>query len=244
MTSECFESRGYLYLPEFFSETVLQSLERVLVPFHNRWMAANETGYKGGLINSHSLTADPEMAGGDRLELFRFLSDKALLEIVKAIFPCKALFLNTQLFFDPSDAKQQNYWHRDIQYTGKSRDIQKESILYQNVVHFRIPLRKEAGIELIPGTHRSWDLPEEEAVRLSMNGRMPSDALARGRVIAPDRGDLLVFSANMIHRGLYGGDRFSFDIIFCDDTPAFSSFIDRRNHPTTEELKQLDPIVF
>ena len=114
----------------------------------------------------------------------------------------------------------------------------------RNVVHFRIPLRPEAGIEVIPGTHRIWDLPEEEAVRLSLNGHKPSDALQRGLAIPLKRGDLLVFSANMVHRGLYGGDRFAFDIIFCDDTPEFSNFIDLRNHRSGEELAFLNPAVF
>ena len=48
----------------------------------------------------------------------------------------------------------------------------------------------------------------------------------------------------MIHRGLYGNDRFTFDIIFCDDTPEFKKFIDFKNHPTQEELKSLNSELF
>lgn len=239
-----FERYGYLYLEDFFPEALLQSLEGIICPFHERWMAANEAGYRNGLINSHSLTSDNALTAEERLALFRFLSQDRILEIVKAVFPGKALFLNTQLFFDPNDGTQPNYWHRDIQYTGLSREEQQMNIESRNVVHFRIPLRPEAGIEVIPGTHRIWDLPEEEAVRLSLNGHKPSDALQRGLAIPLKRGDLLVFSANMVHRGLYGGDRFAFDIIFCDDTPEFSNFIDLRNHPSGEELAFLNPAVF
>ena len=48
----------------------------------------------------------------------------------------------------------------------------------------------------------------------------------------------------MIHRGLYGRNRFSFDIIFCDDTPDFKEFIDPKNQPTPQELDVLDRQLF
>ena len=123
-------------------------------------------------------------------------------------------------------------------------ESQKEKIQQQNVVHFRIPFKPELGIELIPGTHKSWDLPEEEETRLAENGRTPSDSLERGKIIPLDRGDLLAFSANMIHRGLYGRNRFSFDIIFCDDTPDFKDFIDPKNQPDQQEIQVLNSELF
>jgi len=145
-------------------------------------------------------------------------------------------FLNTQLFFDPKNKTQHNYWHRDIQYVGIDEEDQKEAIKTQNVVHFRIPFKKELGIELIPKTHRKWDTTEEYEVRNSLNNKKPSDPLENGKLIELERGDLLVFSANMMHRGIYGNDRLSLDVIYCDNDPAILAFRDKNNLPITSEL--------
>ena len=48
--------------------------------------------------------------------------------------------------------------------------------------------------------HRSWQ----------RNNRRNSDDLSSGLTIELAAGDLLVFSTNMIHRGLYGLDRLAF----------------------------------
>ncbi|WHT72073.1 phytanoyl-CoA dioxygenase family protein [Myroides odoratimimus] len=239
-----FEQNSYLYLPSFFTEEELTSIELILNNFHKQWLIENEQGYKKVLINSHSLTSSPFITKQERLALFQFIAQAKLIDIVESIFPDKAKFLNTQLFFDPYHKEQKNYWHRDIQYTGLSIEEQQEKIKTENVVHFRIPLKKENGIEIIPATHRLCDMPIEEDTRLSQHGRHPSDALERGQVFNLNRGDLFIFSANSIHRGLYGDERFSFDIIYCDDTPAFNAFIDPKNQPTEEELALLNNSVF
>jgi ectoine hydroxylase-related dioxygenase (phytanoyl-CoA dioxygenase family) len=127
--------------------------------------------------------------------------------------------LNTQLFFDPYNAGQKNYWHRDLQYLGKSIEEQKAMLNSINVIHFRIPLKQENGIEIIPGSHKKWDSEVEFDIRIEANGKKCFEALPTGRIEKIEPGDLMVFSANMIHRGLYGLDRLSFDIIFCDSDP-------------------------
>ncbi len=239
-----YHDSGFIHFENFFGEKELQEIERVLKKFHKSWLSANEKDYKQGCINSHSITAGDYISEHERLEVFKFISQEKIREIISSIFPAKAVFLNTQLFFDPFNPRQHNYWHRDIQYTGLNIESQKEKIQQQNVVHFRIPFKPELGIELIPGTHKNWDLPEEEETRLAQNGRSPSDSLERGKIIPLDRGDLLAFSANMIHRGLYGRNRFSFDIIFCDDSPDFKEFIDPKNQPNQQEIQVLNSELF
>lgn len=242
--SQYYNDFGYIHSENFFSDKELQQIEVILKKFHENWLKANEKDYQSGLINSHNLTSSKFISQEERLEIFKFIAQDKISKIIQTIIPEKAIFLNTQLFFDPFNKNQNNYWHRDIQYTGMNIDEQKEKIKTQNVLHFRIPLQSELGIELIPTTHKNWDLKEEEETRLSMNGRKPSDNLQRGKIISLDRGDLLIFSANMIHRGLYGNNRFTFDIIFCDDTPEFRTFIDFKNHPTQKELKSLNTRFF
>lgn len=244
METTNYDELGYIHFEGFFTEDELSRLQKILDKFHASWLKTNDEAYKAGLINSYSLTSSDSLNEQERLDIFKFISQPKITSIVKSIFPAKAVFLNTQLFFDPYNKKQNNYWHRDVQYTGMDVEQQKESFSKQNVIHFRIPLKPESGIELIPTTHKNWDLEEELEIRLSLNGRKQSDDLARGEVIGLNRGDLLVFSANMIHRGLYGNDRFAFDVIFCDDSPELKAFIDIRDQPTKHELEFLDKEVF
>ncbi|WHT39945.1 phytanoyl-CoA dioxygenase family protein [Myroides sp. mNGS23_01] len=239
-----YTTEGYVYLPQFFQPNELQPIEPILYKFHQQWLIDHQEDYQTRLINSHSLTSSTSLTKEERLLLFQFIAGDHFQPLLSALFPDQVLFLNTQLFFDPFNKEQKNYWHRDIQYTGMSIEDQQKSILTQNVLHFRIPFQEEEGIELIPGTHRSWDLAEEQDTRLGQHGKQPSDALARGKQIRLQRGDLLIFSANMIHRGLYGNNRFSFDLIFLDDTPQLRPFIDPNNHPTVTEKQQLNSSLF
>lgn len=237
---ESYEEQGYLYFENFFSETEIVSIEKILNKFHEKWLEDNAAYYEKGLLNSHSLTSGNYLGEEEKTALFRFISQDKLQAILRTIFSEIPIFLNTQLFFDPKNIEQKNYWHRDIQYTGMSVEEQKTAIQNQNVVHFRIPMKKESGIELIPKTHREWDLPEEFDVRNSLNGAIPSDDLKRGKVIGLNRGDVLIFSANMIHRGIYGHNRFSLDVLFCDNIPQMRNFIDQNNYPSKEILQNLD----
>ena len=132
--------------------------------------------------------------------------------------------MNTQLFFNPKNIEQENYWHRDIQFNDMSVEEQKRKLMNVNVIHFRVPLMSEPGLEVVPGTHRRWDTDLEFNVRTEIKGRRCSDDLPSGQKISLEMGDLLVFSANMIHRGLYGLDRLSFDILFCDASLELAQF--------------------
>ena len=108
------------------------------------------------------------------------------------------------------------------------------------MIHFRLPLLDEPGIELIPGTHKRWDSTEELEVRLEQNGYKNDQALSQGKVIKLSAGDLLIFSANMIHRGLYGLDRLAFDILFCQPDPSVIQFVSNDSLPTAEDLISLE----
>lgn len=106
--------------------------------------------------------------------------------------------------------------------------------------HFSVPLVSEPGMELIPGTHKQWDTEEQLNVRLEQNGHKNYEDLKQGVVVNLNAGDLLVFSANMIHRGLYGNDRMALDILFCDPDPQLMAFVDKACLPSREIMKKLD----
>ncbi|MHA7058846.1 phytanoyl-CoA dioxygenase [Aquimarina sp. M1] len=220
--------QGFSHHKNYFKEEELLLIEPILIKFHSSWLSENSEHYLKGALNSHSLTSSKRLTNQEKRILFDFISSNKIINLIEFDQP---KFLNTQLFFDPNDLSQNNYWHRDIQYTGMNDKEQKEAIKTQNVVHFRIPLKNEPGIELIPETHRKWDSNEEYEVRNSLNNKKPNDSLINGKLITLERTDLLVFSANMIHRGIYGNDRVSFDIIYCDNDPKILKFRDQNNLP-------------
>ena len=217
MSQSLYQQQGFLHLPGFYRPHELADLNTVLLKHHNAWLLQHQAAYQNGLINSHSLSADPALSEEDKTVLFQTIAAPALLAQLASIFPQAPRFLNTQLFFDPYHSDQRNYWHRDVQYTGLNEAAQRNVILQQNVVHCRIAMRPELGIELIAGSHQRWDSDQEYAVRMGKPPYRPHDDLPHTTHVPLQTGDVLLFSANMLHRGVYGQNRLAFDTIYCDD---------------------------
>lgn len=240
-----FKEHGFVVLRSEFTEQELRSLQLVLERFHSLWLESNTDLYNAGAVNSAYLTDRKILSRNDRLVLLRLLGDRRIVQIVKAVFPGLAAFMNTQLFFNPRNPGQKNYWHRDVQYSGMTLEQQAQALTTANVIHLRLALMPERGLELVPGTHKRWDTALEQDVRLAQSGRAVHDALPNTRCVELARGDLLIFSANMIHRGLYGKERFAFDMLFCDPTPELLAFVNPDCLPDSEELAMLEcPDVF
>jgi hypothetical protein len=217
MSQSLYQQQGFLHLPGFYRPHELADLNTVLLKHHQAWLIQHQAAYQNGLINSHSLSADPALSEEDKTVLFQTIAAPALLAQLASIFPQAPRFLNTQLFFDPYHSDQRNYWHRDVQYTGLNEAAQRNVILQQNVVHCRIAMRPELGIELIAGSHQRWDSDQEYAVRMGKPPYRPHDDLPHTTHVPLQTGDVLLFSANMLHRGVYGQNRLAFDTIYCDD---------------------------
>jgi hypothetical protein len=152
----------------------------------------------------------------DRLAAFRFISSEKLRRIAAKLCPRGVYFLNTQLFFNPADANRKPYWHRDVQYLGVDEAAQQTILARDVVLHFRIPFSDDPGLEFIPGSHRRWDTALERAVRLELDGHRNWEVLPDMVRVPHTTGDLLVFSAHLIHRGSYGLARQSLDILYTD----------------------------
>jgi len=234
-----YDDNGYLVVKNLFVENELQVLQLVIRQFHQSWMQDNARLYAERAINSAYLTARKYLNDSERESLFKFIGSAKLMDVVNSVVVGSPAFMNTQLFFDPVNKDQKNYWHRDPQYHMSVQE-QKEALLGADVLHFRIPLVDEPGVELVPGTHRRWDSHEELDVRLEQNGRKNHEDLATGVCVPLNAGDLLVFSANMIHRGLYGMDRLALDILFCDSVPELMKFVDDNCLPSLDVLEKLD----
>lgn len=220
-----YAQHGYVVLRNYFSVNEIASLRAVILKFHEAWKADNGQFYREEAFNSSLITGSEYLAFDDRVILFNFISHDKVLQVANAIIPTEPAFMNTQLFFDPVNKQQANFWHRDCQYDFDIED-QKQVIQGTQVVHFRVPLFDEPGMELVPGSHKRWDNDEEFDVRQEVNQRESSEPLSTGKEIALAAGDLLVFSADMIHRGLYGLDRLAFDILVFDPAGNYADYVD------------------
>ncbi|PKG82463.1 phytanoyl-CoA dioxygenase [Colwellia sp. 75C3] len=236
---ERYQEQGYVLIRNFLSDNEVLELRAILNEFHHLWQQENSSFYAEKAVNSAYLTTNKFLNNAQRNHLFSFIGSEKVMALVNELLPKQPCFLNTQLFFNPMQDQQTNYWHRDPQY-HLSIEQQQAALAAFDVIHFRLPVMDEPGIELIPGTHKRWDSTEELDVRLEQNDHKNNEALSQGNVIKLAAGDLLIFSANMIHRGLYGMDRLAFDILFCPPGPSVIKFVDEDCLPAEDTLQNIE----
>ncbi|PJZ84847.1 phytanoyl-CoA dioxygenase family protein [Leptospira harrisiae] len=206
------ETFGYHLFSNYIPLETVHLLKEILLRSNAEWSKElnHPKNINSAYLTSNKFTKNKE----DRRILFEFIGSEALLEICDTVFDGSAYFLNTQIFFNPEDPNKLPYWHRDIQYLGISEEKQYDRIQKDFVWHFRIPLEKDPGIWLVPGSHKRWDTNEERKIRLELDGKKNHENLANQILIPHNPGDLLVFSAHLIHKGNYDSNRFSFDILY------------------------------
>ena len=239
-----YEEQGFFVVRNYFSVAEIAELRAVVLKFHQLWQQDNATFYQEEAFNSSLITGSEYLASDDRIALFNFISSKKVMNIVESVIANKPAFMNTQLFFNPVNPAQKDFWHRDCQY---DHDLagQKLAIQQTQVLHLRAPLFDELGMELVPETHKRWDNEEEFNVRQEEKGKLSSDDLSTGKKISLAAGDLLVFSADMIHRGLYGLDRLALDILVFDSAGDFADYVDDDCLPDNSMLDKIaDPRLF
>ncbi len=234
-----YDDVGYFVIRNYFNTDEISSLREVILKFHQLWKKDNVKFYQEEAFNSSLITGSEYLEPDDRVTLFNFISSKKMINVVESVIPVDPAFMNTQLFFNPVNPQLKDFWHRDCQY-DHDIDIQKQVIHNTQVVHLRVPLFDELGIELVPGTHKRWDNEEEFDVRQEEKGRVSSEGLSTGKKIKLAAGDLLVFSADMIHRGLYGLDRLALDILVFDSKADFVDYVDDDCLPETSMLEKID----
>jgi ectoine hydroxylase-related dioxygenase (phytanoyl-CoA dioxygenase family) len=234
-----YEEQGYFVIRNCFTTPEIESLREVVLKFHQLWKKGNVEFYKEVAFNSSLITGSEYLGSDDRVKLFNFISSKKMMAIVDAVIKNNPAFMNTQLFFNPINPELKDFWHRDCQY-DHDIDVQKVVIHETQVVHLRVPLFDELGMELVPGTHKRWDSEEEFNVRQEEKGKLSNDPLSTGKQIKLAAGDLLVFSADMIHRGLYGMDRLALDVLVFDSAGDFVDYVDPDCLPDSAMLEQID----
>jgi ectoine hydroxylase-related dioxygenase (phytanoyl-CoA dioxygenase family) len=238
-TTATYKENGFYLARQVFNDADLAPIAHILEKFHEKWKVSNKDFYESHAINSAYVTQKGMLPSEERVKLFNFISDKKILKALSENVSDKLAFMGTQLFFDPLNKEQKNYWHRDIQYNTLTLEEQKAIFDKQNALHVRIPLKDENGIEVVPGTHKRWDTEEEFDIRMEQNGKLKHYDMMGGKTIKLQKGDMLIFSANMIHRGLYGKDRFAFDLLFSDPEPEILKFLPDDCLPMERELSNI-----
>lgn len=242
--SSDYNEHGYFVIRNYFNEAEILSLRAVVLKFHERWKKDNAEFYQEEAFNSSLITGSQYLASDDRVALFNFISSSKMMNLIDSVIPSNPAFMNTQLFFNPVNPEQKDFWHRDCQY-DHDVEIQKQVIHDTQVLHLRVPLFDELGMELVPGTHKRWDNEEEYNVRQEEKGRLSCESLSTGKKIQLAAGDLLVFSADMIHRGLYGLDRLALDVLVFDSAADFVDYVDDDCLPDMAMLDKIaDPRLF
>ena len=239
LLSSSYEEQGYFVIRNYFTASQISSLRKIILTFHQLWKKDHATFYQEEAFNSSLITGSEYLSFDDRVTLFNFISSKKMMALIDSVIPNKPAFMNTQLFFDPVNLQQKDFWHRDCQYDFDI-EAQKKVINETQVLHLRVPLFDELGMELVPGTHKRWDNEEEFAVRQETKGRVSSESLSSGKKIKLAAGDLLIFSADMIHRGLYGLDRLAFDILVFDPAGDYADYVDDDCLPTQAMFDEID----
>jgi ectoine hydroxylase-related dioxygenase (phytanoyl-CoA dioxygenase family) len=238
--AEAFEAQGFAVVRQWLDAEKIgclaQEADRILA----QWMKENHSAYvEERLVNMHSLTSPRYFSdAGQRIRFFDMLASERISALVDGMFGEGIYFHNTQLFFNPFENRRLPYWHRDLQYSpiDDMAQAREQSALLS--LHVRIPLLREQGVELIPGTHRRWDTPLETDVRRERNGRRNSDDLPGAMLVTLEPGDVLVFDAQMIHRGNYAmnKERKALDLCVGRPHPFILRYLDESVLPAEDDI--------
>ncbi len=239
--SQEFAHQGYIIIKKLFTKIEIERITNIVNSIYQQWLDENSSALiEHQLVNMHSLTHFKYFPNQSqkRIEFFELISPKKLTDLLANIFAPGIYFHNTQLFFNPYQNNRLPYWHRDLQYNSIEEVVQIRELPKILLLHIRIPLVAEKGIELIPGTHQRWDSEVERNVRLELNGHTHSEDLPGSVLIELKPGDILLFSGQMIHRGNYklNSVRQALDICVGKEHPLTSSFLDRDILPNAQEI--------
>jgi ectoine hydroxylase-related dioxygenase (phytanoyl-CoA dioxygenase family) len=242
---ESYERDGFVFERGFLRADVLGRLTEIGERVHAAWMNEHgEDARRRDLVNSTALTSaryfGPPFAA-ERFLFFDALASDGLVALVSEVFGDGVSFHGTQMFFNPVAGARRPYWHRDIQYGGFDEGAQAQLLGELCALHIRLPLRPERGFMLVPGSHARWDTDLEREVRLERSGHRSSEDLPSAKAFDVLPGDVLVFSANMLHRGTYAGnqDRLSLDLMVGKPHPLITVTPDPDQLPTPDELARL-----
>jgi ectoine hydroxylase-related dioxygenase (phytanoyl-CoA dioxygenase family) len=168
----------------------------------------HSTTHVAGLLAPEHFARRPELLS----RLAEFMSSREVLALVHDLGRAGEGLLNLRdahYFHEPSAREFDGDWHRDGDGAVPADPTTRATSL-----RFRVAFAHDDHLEVVPGSHRRADTPEERAV---LKGGARNAALATPSVrieLAP--GDVCVFDTWAIHRARYRRDRVrrTLDLLF------------------------------
>ena len=117
------------------------------------------------------------------------------------------MFNGAVYFLNPIASSWHGDWHRDGQIIVPDDNTEKERILNSSFIRVHLALIDDDFLEIVPGSHRRWDIPEELSIRKELNGKTNTQPMPFSYRIRLQPGDAVFFDGYSIHRGNYFCER-------------------------------------
>ena len=237
-----YQQNGFVLRRGLLAPEMIARLVGIGDRVHEQWLDEHgDKARKHDLVNSTGLTGSRYFRppfDAQRPVFFDALADDVLSNLLAAVFGDDLYFHGTQMFFNPPGGRRRPYWHRDIQYMAYEETRQQALLGELCNLHVRFPLRPERRFMLVPGSHARWDTDLEQDVRLERSGHCSWEDLPSATAFDLYPGDILIFSAHMLHRGTYEGNngRLSLDLMLGKPHPQVPMTLDSEELPTRVEL--------
>jgi hypothetical protein len=201
-----FHEHGYFVVPAFMPPTELGELRRACDMALDRARGASlEKGHTTAKIG---LLADPSYFAHDRGALDRiaafFGSAKVCALLDGLAHPSEdgpPRIKSADYYHEQTRRDWDGDWHRDSQFGQPDPEIERRLVLTTTSVHVRVALETDDRLEIVPGSHRRWDTPDELRIRKGENRAIAAMPEAMRMTLRP--GDACIFHAWSIHRATY-----------------------------------------
>jgi ectoine hydroxylase-related dioxygenase (phytanoyl-CoA dioxygenase family) len=192
-----------------FSEVVIRQFRKHGCPMRIKTSSDNEPATMQHPNHPTYFTDDRR----DLVKLLELVADPDVLSLPQAVLCDDLVMRNIAFFFHPLQQSLEGIWHRDVGICLTDPQAEREDLLARRNPHHRatqmmIALIASDHFEVVPGSHRRWDTPEEFAVRRAVNPDGNRLGMMPGAVhVALQPGDAVVFDHSLIHRGCYRIDK-------------------------------------
>jgi ectoine hydroxylase-related dioxygenase (phytanoyl-CoA dioxygenase family) len=243
------QKQGYFVVPRFLDDEPCARLRRACDHVLEQVLTAPNGARQADSSNIAFLTSRKYFRSDEEIgllvEMLELVASARVHALLAPLGAGPLRFFNTQYFYEQRSRSWDGAWHRDTQFETPDPEAEKARMREIDSVHFRIALEPDDRLEVVPGSHRRWDTPEELAIRRGSDPAKTSRADMPGRVrVALERGDACVFHAWMIHRGTYrtSPPRRTFDVIYAyGPPPSFGEPAPSDTFHDPEVLRRLTP---
>jgi ectoine hydroxylase-related dioxygenase (phytanoyl-CoA dioxygenase family) len=216
---EQWEREGYLVIPGFFDPERAARLRRVCDDILEQYLECDaQTGVPGnpdgrGMRHLNHPAYFADRPPQNFAELMDACADELLLGVARSILCEPALFRCTTYWFNPRTKREDGEWHRDTQFVAKGESEEKSMLEDHwsrtvSCIQLQVALAPSDDVQVVPGSHKRWDTPEEYAIRRADDfAHNRSPGMPGALRIALQPGDAALFNPNGLHRGQYHKDK-------------------------------------